>query len=610
MRMQPTDELLAIWREVIRNSYRGGFDFDWRWGGRGDSNSISDAEQLLCLLYPATQVAGMALDSPDETTDGVLQAVQRIGDSREVPRRLTTVMREYFGRHTDPGTGQALFGGDGYLEAAEPGEAVTPRQKSMDLVSSYSISVTLCLAVIGFVRVFRQHVRRNVLQQDLEDLENLASRRLSAAMVGLLRSFVVDAFDDDSPAGDVMLGRTNQTALPRRRLLERLRLELQDTAATLRDFRIGSGAITDEAATKLFECGWSWGVVRDAPTVPTSDPVEIQPDGVAEDEPYLVFTVEAMQAIDELASERTRLLGLLNDEQQRLAQELRRRGDVTRAFWSTMATFGDGAWPIEDVPWRTSDGSESDYFTVMVAWLTIGGVGAPATPNGWARFGAVLSELATRGRINRRAMAGDSALVHHHPGFVVRLPGAETIGPEVGLAFNDYAPLLLECTARVAGETQTTEQRQRHLDLADAIWSHLSRRRHAGLMRLWDQPNQVFAELPELAGPSWFYTARVVRALVVTAGSLTDPPPPSERLTEYAADLLAEAERMFDQEMLRASTRTPGDVMRHDFDGTRNGLRRAREIFNDHPGAATALILDAMRRLDALGVARMNAESD
>jgi len=602
MRMQPTYELLAIWQAVVGLSYT---NHEWSWGGRRGTNSISDAEQLLCLLYPATQVAGMALDSPDETTDGALQAVQRLGDPLEIPQRLTAMVRDYLLRHTDK-DGQPRFGGGGYIDGPLPGDEPTDKQRSLDLVSAYATSVTLCLAVIGFARVFRQQVRRSSLRADLEQMEGLASLRLSAAMVGLLRSFVVVTFEPESVMGQHLCRITNQTGLSQRALVERLHLELQDTTATLLEFNLGSGQVTelnDVTTSKLYECGWTWGVAADAPTVPTSERVEVQPDGVAANVPYLVFTVAAMQAIDELVAERTRLLGLLNDEQQRLAQELRRRGDVTRAYWSTLATFGDGTWPIEDLPWRTTDGAESDFFSVMVAWLTIGGVGAPATPNGWARFGAVLAELAIRGRVNRRAMRDDLALRYHHPGVPVLLEGTETLGAAAVCVFNDYAPLLLECTARLAAEPQTTEQRQRHLDLADAVWSHLHDRR---VGKLWDQPHGAFAEIPILdESPSWFYTWRVVRALVVTAGSLADPPPPSERLAEYAADLLAEAERMFDQEMLIAST-MPSNPLRNTFEQTRIGLRRARRIMSDHPGAATALILETMRGLDALSLARQD----
>ena len=60
------------------------------------------------------------------------------------------------------------------------------------------MSVTLSLATIGFVRVFRTAVRREEILQEIAALESMASARLSAAMVGLLRSFTVNVFDVDS----------------------------------------------------------------------------------------------------------------------------------------------------------------------------------------------------------------------------------------------------------------------------------------------------------------------------------------------------------------------------------------------------------------------------
>ena len=45
-----------------------------------------------------------------------------------------------------------------------------------------------------------------------------------------------------------------------------------------------------------------------------------------------------MDGIQDLFSERTRILGLLDEEQQRLAQALQLRSDLTRQFWSRIAT--------------------------------------------------------------------------------------------------------------------------------------------------------------------------------------------------------------------------------------------------------------------------------
>src|SRR5436190_17302834 len=107
MRMQPRQELLDIWRAVARISWQKG---QWEWGGRDQSNSISDAEQLLCLLMPASQVEVFGLDDPDRTGDDMLRALAPLGGATEIPRKLVGVLSEYFSQYTDE-SGTPLFAG-------------------------------------------------------------------------------------------------------------------------------------------------------------------------------------------------------------------------------------------------------------------------------------------------------------------------------------------------------------------------------------------------------------------------------------------------------------------------------------------------------------------
>src|SRR5579859_1659781 len=190
MRMQPRQELLDIWRAVLRSSWRPE-DQKWVWGGRYDSNSIADAEQLLCVLLPASQVEVFGVDQPDRTGEDMLEALDRLGGATEIPRRLIQLLIEYFDRYTDVDTGTPLFSGGSYFDPAVGGTQPTEDQRSLDIVDSFAMAVTLSLATIGFVRVFRQTTRRADIQKQVERLEEMASTRLSAAMVGLLRSFSV-----------------------------------------------------------------------------------------------------------------------------------------------------------------------------------------------------------------------------------------------------------------------------------------------------------------------------------------------------------------------------------------------------------------------------------
>ena len=92
MRIQPRQQLLEIWRATARSSWQDGA---WVWGGRDRANSISDAEQLLCLMTPAAEVPSFRIDQPDETADDVLDALAPLGDAIEIPRLLVRVITEY-----------------------------------------------------------------------------------------------------------------------------------------------------------------------------------------------------------------------------------------------------------------------------------------------------------------------------------------------------------------------------------------------------------------------------------------------------------------------------------------------------------------------------------
>ena len=97
MRLQPRRQILEVWRAVAQFSRNGG---TWTWGGRDLRNSISDAEQLLCLMYPAAIVSNLALDVPDATTDDVLEALRPLGDSVQIPKVLVDVLTDYMRTYT------------------------------------------------------------------------------------------------------------------------------------------------------------------------------------------------------------------------------------------------------------------------------------------------------------------------------------------------------------------------------------------------------------------------------------------------------------------------------------------------------------------------------
>ncbi|MFC0862691.1 SCO2524 family protein [Sphaerimonospora cavernae] len=607
MKFQPRQQLLDVWEAAARASYRDGV---WTWGGRDGSNSIADAEQLLCFLYPAAELPGFRLDTPDETADDVLAALARLGDSVEIPKLLLQVIGQYLRKYTAD-DGRPIFSGGSYFRAAAPDVKPAPEQLQLDMVDSFSMSVTLALATLGFLKVFRQSVRRQSLRTEIRELEELASKRLTAAMVGMLRSFTVNAFDPGSPAGRALVRTVNQAGAPDRRVLDDLRRELRPVRAGLRDLTIGSGSQVDlDNENLLFECGWTWGIVKDSPEVATPHDIGPQPKGVAEETPFLYFTVNALVGIADLFSERTRVLGLLNDPQQTLAQAIQRRWDLTQIYWRTIAMYGRGDWPLQDIPWKTTDEKESEYYSLGVTAMVVQSlVNSRAADVDLGRVADVLEELAVRARIIRRAVPGDPSVSMHSPGVAINMRGAEDLGPNLIWVVSDFAITLLKRTIWAASIVQNTHTKEKLLGLADQIWRHVSARRcTSGRARgLWDQPGNVFAGLDAHSEePSWYFSERVVEFLVAATQARSDPPLRNPRLVEMAYEMLGEAEHLLDQELVLRPL-TAGQTIQPKLRGIQAALQRARAITDERPATAQALIYDALLDLERLAAARDNA---
>ncbi|GAA3814218.1 SCO2524 family protein [Sphaerisporangium flaviroseum] len=607
MKLQPRQQLLEVWEAAARTSYRDGI---WTWGGRDGSNSISDAEQLLCFMYPASELPGFRLDTPDDTSDDVLASLSGLGDAVEIPKLLLKVLGQYLRTYTAE-DGRPIFSGGSYFQTAEEDAKITPEQLQLDVVDSLSMSVTLALGALGFLKVFRQSVRREAIRREIRELEDLASSRLSAAMVGLLRSFTVNAFDPGSSQGHALMRSVNQTGAPQRRVLEDLRRELRPVRAGLRDLTIGSGSQVDlDNENLLFECGWTWGIVKDAPDIVTPLNIGPQPKGVAADTPFLYFTVNALVGIGDLFSERTRVLGLLNDDQLTLAQAIQRRWDLTQLYWRTIAMFGRGTWPLEDIPWKTTDEKESEYYSLGVTAMVVQSlVNNRAADIDLGRVAGVLEELAVRARIIRRAVPGDPPVLMHSPGVPVSLRGSELLGPDLTWVVSDFAITLLKRTIWAASIAQNTRPRERLLALADQIWRHIALRRCAnGAARgLWDQPANVFTDIEVIhEEPSWYFSERVVEFLVSAAQASGDSPLRSPQLVELATQMLSEAEHLLDQELVTRPL-VAGQTIQPKLRSIQASLQRARAILSDKPATSQALINDALLSLERLAAARDSA---
>jgi hypothetical protein len=561
-------------------------------------------------------VPALRFDRPDQTSRDVLSALRGLGSDNEITRTIVRVLTEYMQRYRDD-EGRPTFPSGAYIESENEQEGgPTPKQQSLELVDSYSMSVTLTLSTIGFLQVLRGGVRNERTIAQIDELRLLTSDRLTSAMTGLLRSFSVRVFDHDEEPGVNLVRMLNQRNESPRSIAARLSAGLSDIRARLREeLSIGSGQVAEqlEDPTRLFECGWSWGIVTDADTIPYTKEVAAQRPGVAEDRPLLYFTGVALDGIEDLFTERTRILGLLNETQQRLAQALQLRFEIALGFWNRLATFDETKWPVEDVPWRTSDGLENDYYSLFVVSMVAQRIATSPnlySPAALTRVADVLSELANRGRITRRPVEGrvpDPALMMHLPGTRLTLNGSEQFGPRQTLAVSSYASLLLKRSSRLVSMVNDSGQRDRLTNLADDIWDHLRTRRMDGGPGegLWDQPSNVLPVEKTAPEPSWYHTQRVVECLVAASWAMDVPPRVSQPLLDLTREYLIEAEHIFDQERLYGRD-VEGRAVRETLHTVEANLDRARALLSERPGTASVLAQDALRALDQLYRARVH----
>ncbi|MBO0853037.1 MAG: hypothetical protein J2P18_04645, partial [Nocardia sp.] len=409
MRIRPRQQLLDLWRSVLDCCYREG---TWTWGGRDGANSISDAEQLLCLLYPATAVDTFGLDQPDDISADAKSALAPFGSETRIGTVLVGLIEEYLTRYT-AADGEPIFAMGGYLRA-QGDHTPTENEQSVEVVDSYSMSLSLCIAAMRFLRGYERSMAGLLRDETktrfdgrMSALRTRVGARLTAAMTGLVRSFVIHTAEPDSPAGQAILRMVNQSGAPDAEMVRSLssRLELLRVRAA-NEVRLPVTEVLNIADDRrLFECGWSWGVVRGADSVEYARGHVAVDDGHAEARPYLYFTMVALDGIIDLSSQRIRELDLLDATQRQLADELTLRKELAQTYWSTVARFGSERWPLEDIPWRTSDGEESDYFSLVVAAILVQDLLSRATTDDLERAVNVLDQLARRGRIINRPTA-------------------------------------------------------------------------------------------------------------------------------------------------------------------------------------------------------------
>jgi hypothetical protein len=613
MQIKPRRHLLDIWQALARHSFDGR---GWDWGEWSGQSSVADAERLLCLLYPATEIAAFRVDDPDTTQEDVQQALKRGGGRLEIPANLVTATAEFMRMHTAEDK-RPTFAGGYYFGSQDKTKEVTEEQRQIGVVDSFSMSITLCLATLGFLKIYETRTRRCDVRETITELRQATSNRLTAAMVSLLRSFVVDVFDTDSSQGRTLLELLGQGRQSQRQVLHKfqsrfrpLRAAIVESMSLGVDVEVG---LKDE--NQLFECGWAWSMVKGAPEVVTEEPIGPQPEGIADHVPHLYFTVVALDGIQDLFSDRTLTLGLLNTEQQKLAEALRLRWELTQQYWSGIARFGDDRWPLEDIPWRTTGQKlESEYFSLSVAAILVHDLmRRRATDDDLTRTVSVMERLAERGRITSR-MVRDDPVVHnlHNVGVALPLQGSERIGPPLQWSMNDFSAQLLKRTIQLCTLSRNLSSHDRLLRLAEEVFDHMWRRRirDGEGVGLWDSVHHAYpeAEIHKRRVPvSWSITERVTEVMVQAHEMYRQPPIRSVELTELATALISEAAHLLGNEQMEPA---PSDDGRHGLQ-LRNievKLRRARSLVDEQPGTAYALTLDVLGQLDALVRAREAAD--
>ncbi len=620
MRIQPRRQILNVWTSLLSACCRDG---EWVWGGRDGSNSISDAEQLLCILYPATEIPTFGLHDPDLIPDDVRAVLRPLGRERRIGLRIVEILDDYLQHYESEGL--PTFSAGSYLRTTDSSEP-NARQLEVDVVDSYSMSLTICLSGLQFLRALRLTPSllpdRDRLESRIRPVEERLNVRLTAAMVGLVRSFVVQPVDPASEEGAALLGMFNQTGAETDAVITGITRRLAPVRTRLRREATLSRTPDLDDESLLFECGWSWGLVKNAPSIDDVVDVPIAKTTVtyAAPRPYLYFTMVALDGINHLTEPRTRELDLLNADQRRLADALQIRWDLAQRYWSAMARYGGGRWPLEDIPWRTSDGEESYYFSLCVSAVLIQDlVAREANDDDLARATEIFDELARRGRITRR-VTGDEGRRLHYPGVPLSLRGTEDIDGGRLLYWNvaDYATTLMKRTLQAARLSGTLNTRDRLEDLAELTMDHLEERAFkAGPAEgLWDDAARTLPLSPgedpalpspdNIESPSWGLTERVIECMVVAESNYRQPPLRSSTSAIRATELLNEADHLLNQKFLELSENdhTPN---RRSLENIKKKLERARQWIDERPGTSHSLCAEALQELDELEFAAFDA---
>ena len=579
MALDPERELKGVWSYWIQDakaaysrSDHNGFFSDER--NRDDSadrrgrNSIMDAEALLCFLQPQGTIHSFSVRNGFHSTGigvDVINSIVRPShketgakldeDGLEIILELAVDFLE-----TNRTDNAPDFSGRTYLDSI-PDTPEELRDGSVDLVDSFSMSVSACLQLLHLCGLNGWGNEKNTNAKIVErckHVRDLANSRLTAALTGLCQSF---AYTEAS------VTKWQEATMIRWPERDEALATIQKRLAAL-SFRVNE--------SQAFECGWSWGIHDQETPLPVGLNRAVgHPGGIALANPYLYFTINTIDGIDDLFEPWVQTEEVLDPIQLSLTARLRNLTDLTSRYWAALA-FGDslsstGRWALESVPWRTADGSASLQWSLYVyglalrehinqrrattsyelerlidlleelaqaGRLTRPPIDHPIPPAIQSRLQAVQSKLEDSDRLSDsdlKQMRRDPALSLHSPGVPLNLE--DSTGRSVfEYRIYDYAPQLVKRAALLLANTSELQYRERLRRLIDYVWDdHLGLRSNSRGIgpKFWDFPNKAYASFQDHEHTvisyedelqqnhrdgrrvsSWYITQRVVEAIV------------------------------------------------------------------------------------------------
>ena len=276
IRIKPRQHILDIFEAFTKTAIQNG---SIQFLPKEDTDSLQDAELMLCILYPATQLqnTGFALARAGKVHKDVLKSLAAWGDQSQIQKDILRAVDYYLRRYTTEDN-RPVFTGTSRLRTYSEGndgtkEGITEEQRNIDITDAFSTSIHWCLAVLEFLREIESQDGKT---EQIDKLRKDTSHRLSAAMVGLLRSFTITVFEKDSEPEKCALDMLNRASSKSssevnkdiRKKLYDLRVEIVEAMG--RNFNDGDGYEALMNADKpLFEVGWSWGVLSDHSVLPS-----------------------------------------------------------------------------------------------------------------------------------------------------------------------------------------------------------------------------------------------------------------------------------------------------------------------------------------------------